>query len=93
VSDDVIAFVLGVLRDMNFDVEAADADSEFGPAGVDLDSLAVVELAVRIKDGYGVTLTDDDLERLAIATIGEFAAEIAERSRSLAPVEPGGAAG
>jgi hypothetical protein len=28
-----------------------------------------------------------------IATIGEFAAEIAERSRSLAPLVPGGAAG
>ncbi len=92
-SDDVIAFVLGVLGEMNFDVESADADSQFGPAGVDLDSLAVVELAVRVRDAYGVTLTDDDLERLAIATIGEFAAEIAERSRSLAPVEPGGAAG
>ena len=90
-SDDVIAFVLGVLRDMKFDVDAADADSEFGPAGVDLDSLAVVELAARIKDSYGVALTDDDLERLAIATIAEFAAEVAERSRSLAPLEPGGA--
>jgi acyl carrier protein len=91
VSDDVIAFILGALRDMKFDVDAADADSEFGPAGVDLDSLAVVELAVRIKDSYGVALTDDDLERLAIATIAEFAAEVAERSRSLAPLEPGGA--
>jgi acyl carrier protein len=91
VSDDVIAFVLGALRDMKFDVDAADADSEFGPAGVDLDSLAVVELAARIKDSYGVALTDDDLERLAIATIAEFAAEVAERSRSLAPLEPGGA--
>jgi acyl carrier protein len=91
VSDDVIAFVLGVLRDMKFDVDAADTDSEFGPAGVDLDSLAVVELAVRIKDKYGVALTDDDLERLAIATIAEFAAEVAERSRSLVPLEPGGA--
>lgn len=90
-SDDVIAFVLGALRDMKFDVDAADADSEFGPAGVDLDSLAVVELAARIKDSYGVALTDDDLERLAIATIAEFAAEVAERSRSLAPLEPGGA--
>ena len=92
-SDDVIAFVIGVLRDMNFDVEGANANSEFGPAGVDLDSLAVVELAVRIKDSYGVRLTDDDLERLAIATIGEFAAEIAERSRSLSSLEPGVATG
>jgi acyl carrier protein len=87
----VIAFIIGALRDMKFDVDAADADSEFGPAGVDLDSLAVVELAARIKDSYGVALTGDDLERLAIATIAEFAAEVAERSRSLAPLEPGGA--
>jgi acyl carrier protein len=91
VSDDVIAFVFGALRDMKFDVDAADPDTEFGPAGVDLDSLAVVELAARIKDNYGVALTDDDLERLAIATIAEFAAELAGRSRSLAPLEPGGA--
>ncbi len=90
--DDVIAFIIGALRDMNFDVEAAGASSEFGPAGADLDSLAVVELAVRIKDGYGVTLTDADMERMAIATIGEFAAEIAQRS-ALAPLESGGTAG
>ena len=55
--------------------------------------LGVPWIYAAVVASYGVTLTDDDLERLAIATIGEFAAEIAERSRSLAPLEPGGAAG
>ncbi len=79
-SDDVVTFILSALGEMSFDVENAGPDSLFGPAGIDLDSIAVVELAVRIQDTYGVTFADEHLERLAVATVGEFAAEVAGRS-------------
>jgi acyl carrier protein len=90
-SDEVVAFVLDTLREMDFDVEAADADSQFGPAGIDLDSLAAVELAVRVQDAYGVAFTDEHMEFLAVATVGELAAVIVERSQTPVPSDSAGA--
>jgi acyl carrier protein len=86
-SDDVIAFVFDALREMNFYLDEADADSKFGPAGIDLDSLAVIELASRIEDAYGVSLTEEDMERMATQTVGEFADDVAVRSRRAVPVD------
>jgi acyl carrier protein len=81
-SDEVVAFTIGALREMNFDVEDAGADTVFGPAGIDLDSMAVAELALRTEDAYRVKFDEEELEGLAIMTIGEFAAEITARSGS-----------
>jgi acyl carrier protein len=83
-SDEVIAFTVDALREMNFDVEDAGADTVFGPAGMDLDSMAVAELALRTEDAYRVKFSEEDLEGLGVMTIGEFAAEIVARSRSVA---------
>lgn len=82
-SADVVAFTIESLRQMNFDVDGADADTVFGPAGVDLDSLAVAELALRVEDAYGVKFGEEDMERLAIMTLGEFAADVSARSATL----------
>lgn len=79
-SDEVIAFTVKALDQMNFDVEDADADTVFGPAGIDLDSMAVAELALRTEDAYGVKFSEEELEGLAVKTIGEFAAEISARA-------------
>lgn len=79
-SADVVAFTIESLRQMNFDVDGAGADTVFGPAGVDLDSLAVAELALRVEDAYGVKFGEEDMERLAIMTLGEFAADVSARS-------------
>lgn len=79
-SDEVVNFTIDALRQMNYDVEAADAGTVFGPAGVDLDSMAVAELALRVEDTYGVKFGEEDMEGLAIMTIGEFGAEVARRS-------------
>jgi acyl carrier protein len=78
-SDEVVTFTIDALRQMNFDVEGADADTVFGPAGVDLDSMAVAELALRIEDAYGIKFGEEDLEGLAIMTIGEFGSEVLRR--------------
>lgn len=80
-SDEVVTFTIDALRQMNFDVEGADAQTVFGPAGVDLDSMAVAELALRIEDAYGVKFGEEDMEGLAIMTIGEFGAEVVRRSQ------------
>lgn len=79
-SDEVVTFTIDALRQMNFDVEDAGTDTVFGPAGVDLDSMAVAELALRIEDAYGVKFSEEDMEGLAVMTIGEFATEVTTRS-------------
>ncbi len=85
--EDVIAFTIQSLQDMNFDTEEVDADTMLGPSGADLDSLAVSELALRIEDRYGVKFGDEDMESLAIMTLGEFAAEVAKRAELVAGAE------
>ena len=82
-SADVVAFTIESLRQMNFDVDGAGAHTVFGPAGVDLDSLAIAELALRVEDAYGVKFGEEDMERLAIMSLGEFAADVSTRASSL----------
>jgi acyl carrier protein len=82
-SDDVIAFVFELLRQMDFYLDETTADSKFGPAGIDLDSLTVVWLASQIEDTYGVVLSEEDMERLAVMTVGEFADEVVRRTKAL----------
>lgn len=86
-SDEVVAFTISTLGQMNFDVEDAGAETVFGPAGVDLDSMAVAELALRIEDTYGVKFGEEELEALATMTIGEFATEVTSRSGSAAELD------
>jgi acyl carrier protein len=88
-SDDVVAFAISSLREMNFDVDDAGADSLLGPSGIDLDSLAVAELALRIEDQYGVKFAEEEMEHLAIMTLGEFATSVDQRSQPAAPVGEG----
>ncbi|MBR7835552.1 acyl carrier protein [Actinospica durhamensis] len=70
-------FALASLREMNFDVEGLDDDSLLGPAGADLDSVALAELGIRVEDRFGVTFADDEAEQLAAMTIGEFCQAVA----------------
>jgi acyl carrier protein len=77
--EDIRAFVLNALKDLNYDVSDVTGDTDLGPTGLDLESLAVAELAVLVEDHFGVTFTDDDAEELALMTLDEFTAEIATR--------------
>ena len=65
-------FILASLREMNYDVTDIDDDSQLGPAGADVSSLALAELAVRVEDEYGVKFSEDEAEELAGKTVGEF---------------------
>ncbi len=89
-AEEVIAFTLKSLEEMNLDIEGANAETMIGPSGLDLDSLGVAEIAARLEDTYGVTFPEDEMEQLAIMTLGEFAETVAQR---MAQAQPEGAAG
>ena len=74
------------LQEMNYDIEGVDDDSTLGPAGVDLESLAMAELAVRVEDRFGVRFEEEESEELALMTVGEFTATVANRVASVAGV-------
>ncbi|MFC0006515.1 MULTISPECIES: acyl carrier protein [Micromonospora] len=77
--DEVRTFVIEQLADMNYDVEEIDDDTTLGPAGVDLESLALADLSVRVEDRYGLKFADDESEKLALMTVGEFTTMVADR--------------
>ncbi|MFG1779812.1 acyl carrier protein [Micromonospora sp. NPDC049051] len=76
---EIRAFVVEQLEDMNYDVEGIDDDTTLGPSGVDLESLALADLSVRVEDRYGLKFADDESEKLALMTVGEFTTMVADR--------------
>lgn len=78
--DDIRQFLLQSLKEMNYSTEGIEDDTVLGPAGADLQSLALAELAVRVEDEYGVRFDDEEAEQLAGMTVGEFAELVASRA-------------
>ena len=76
--DEIRQFVLDSLTDMNYSIDGIDDDTVLGPAGADLESLALAELAVRVEDHFGVEF-DDEGELRAGMTVGEFCHTVAPR--------------
>jgi acyl carrier protein len=72
-------FVLESLTDMNYSVDDVDDDSVLGPAGADVESIALAELVVRVEDRFGVTFDDDESDRLTSMTVGEFCHDVQMR--------------
>ena len=72
-------FVIDSLAEMNYDTENIDSETTLGPAGADLESLALAELTVRVEDRYGVRFSEEEAEELAGMTVGEFCAAVATR--------------
>ena len=77
--EEVREFVVAQLQDMNYDTEGIDDDTTLGSAGVDLESLALADLSVRVEDRFGVRFSDDESEELALMTVGEFTTAVAGR--------------
>ncbi len=77
--DEVRAFVVSSLKDMNYDVDGVDDATTLGPAGLDLESLALADLLIRVEDQYHIRFAEDESEELALMNIGEFTAAVAER--------------
>lgn len=78
--DQIRDFVLAALREMNYDVSDASGDTVLGPAGLDLESLALADLAVQVEEEYGVKFELDDMESTALMTLDEFAAHVESRA-------------
>jgi acyl carrier protein len=76
-------FVITSLQEMNYDVEGITDETTLGPSGVDLESLALADLAVRVEDQFGVKFADDESEQLALMTVGEFTNTVADRVGNL----------
>ncbi|WP_327004802.1 acyl carrier protein [Dactylosporangium sp. NBC_01737] len=83
-NQEIRQFLLDSLTEMNYSTEDVDDDTALGPAGADLESLSLAELAVRVEDRFGVRFDDDEAEKLAGMTVGEFIAAVAERRSAAA---------
>ncbi|HEY3869851.1 MAG TPA: acyl carrier protein [Actinocrinis sp.] len=78
--DEIRDFVISTLRTMNYDVSDVTGATMLGPAGLDLESLGLADLAVQIEERYGVQFELDDMEGTALMTLDEFSADVAARS-------------
>jgi len=86
-TDSIRQFIFTSLQEMNYDTDDIDNDSELGPQGADLASLALVELVLRVEEEYGVKFSEEEAEELAAKTVGEFCAIVAERLSAATTVE------
>jgi acyl carrier protein len=77
--DEIRQFVLDSLTDMNYSIDGIDDETVLGPAGADVESLALAELAVRVEDRFGVTFDDDEADMLTGMTVGEFCLSVVPR--------------
>ena len=84
-AEEVIAFIIESLEEMNLEVDGVGPETTIGPSGMDLDSLAVAELAARLEDCFGVIFPEDEVELLAVMTLGEFATTVAARAAEVQP--------
>jgi acyl carrier protein len=83
-TDEIRQFVLESLTDMNYSTEDISDGTTLGPAGADLESLALVELAIRVEDRFGVKFGEDESDQLAGMTVGEFCQTVAVRASTSA---------
>lgn len=75
-------FLLESLTKMQYNVDDIDDDTVLGPAGADMESLALAELAMRVEDEYGVRFDADEAQTLARMTVGQFCATVEHRVRA-----------
>jgi acyl carrier protein len=80
--DSIQAFIFALLKEMNYEVDDIDADSQLGPQGADLGSLGLAEIAMRVEDEYGVKIDEEESEEMGELTVREFCAMVAGRMGS-----------
>ena len=80
--NDVRQFLLTSLTEMKYSTDGVDDSTPLGPAGVDLESLALAELAMRVEDRYAVRFDEDEAETFAAMTMGELCAAVEQRVRA-----------
>jgi acyl carrier protein len=88
-NDEVHQAIVEVLGRMNYDVAGVTADTVLGAAGLDLESLAVAELALWAEDEYGSKFAEAEMEKFGAMTIAMLADEITRRARPTVAVRQG----
>jgi acyl carrier protein len=78
-SEEIRSFVISSLQDMNYDVEGIEDDTTLGPSGLDLESLALADLLMRVEDRYQIRFAEHESEELALMDVGEFTTAVAQR--------------
>ena len=81
-TDEIRQFLFESLTEMRYSTDDIVDDTILGPAGIDLESLAVAELMLRFEDRFGVRFSDDESETLATMTVGEFCDAVMTRARA-----------
>jgi acyl carrier protein len=73
--------VTTVVNDMNHPIapDELSVASPLGSGGIDLDSLSLIELTMRLERRFNVQFPETDIEPLGAMTLGELAADIVER--------------
>ncbi|WP_327233351.1 acyl carrier protein [Streptomyces sp. NBC_01317] len=83
-TSEVEKFVIEALANMNYDVSEVTGDTPLGPAGLDLESLSVAEIAIQVEDTYGVKFEEDEMESVALFTVAGLVKEIVNRASAAA---------
>ncbi|MEU1466804.1 phosphopantetheine-binding protein [Streptomyces sp. NPDC005761] len=83
-STEVEKFIIEALANMNYDVSDVTGDTPLGPAGLDLESLSVAEIAIQVEDTYGVKFEEDEMETVALLTVAGLVKEIVDRTSAAA---------
>lgn len=75
-------FILNtVVEDMNHPIEPSQVSGEspLGSGGIDLDSLSLIELTMRLERRFNVQFPETDIEPLSAMTLAELTAVTVER--------------
>ncbi|MDQ0779971.1 acyl carrier protein [Streptomyces aurantiacus] len=78
-STDLREVVVDALRNMHFEVDSATDETPLGDGGLELESLSLSELVMQL-DSFGVEFSDEEMEKLAEMTLGEFTEEAKRRA-------------
>ncbi|MFJ3516424.1 acyl carrier protein [Streptomyces sp. NPDC090131] len=79
-SNDIRSFVIGIISEIDPTVtDATDDNQPLGPGGLELESLALVELLVQVEHEYGAKIADEDPAAQPTSTLAEFIAAVAEQ--------------
>lgn len=79
-------FVLTTISDdMNHPVDAneIDDDSPLGSSGIDLDSLSLIELTMRLERRFGVEFPDTDIEPVGAMKLRDLVEEVVRRGATI----------
>lgn len=79
-SAEVFRFLVEGLKNMNFDVDGVTEETKLGPGGLDIESLALADLAVQVEDTFSVKFEVDEMESIAMMTLGQLAAEVTAKA-------------